>query len=248
MRIAIISDVHANVVALEAALKAINTQGYDLLFHLGDSIDLGPYPAETVQLLLQIPRATYIMGDHDMFFMNNLEGFTPKVLGEEEHYRWSHAQLTPKLREEIGKWSFIQRHTFEGLRISFAHYGLTSNEKDFLPLIYEPRVADMDQLFATDDTDLFLFGHVHKIINAFGAKHYLNPGSIGVNNYGHIPFILLDIQSGGTYEVRQFQVAYDMAPVIRAFKDRNVPNYEQIVKIFYYKSSSSLPSTDLMSL
>ena len=64
-------------------------------------------------------------------------------------------------------------------------------------------------------------------------KFFLNPGSVGVNNRGHVPFILLDIQRDDSYEVQQYQVPYDKSPVLSAFEERKVPNREQIISIFY---------------
>ena len=46
MRIAVITDVHANLPALEAAVGAIHACGCDAIVHTGDAIAIGPYPAE----------------------------------------------------------------------------------------------------------------------------------------------------------------------------------------------------------
>jgi len=52
MKIVVITDTHANLPALEALLKAVRTEGYDAIFHTGDAIAIGPYPAECLDLLL----------------------------------------------------------------------------------------------------------------------------------------------------------------------------------------------------
>jgi protein phosphatase len=52
MKIAVMTDVHANLPALAAALDAIRREGCEALFHTGDAIGIGPYPAECLDLLL----------------------------------------------------------------------------------------------------------------------------------------------------------------------------------------------------
>lgn len=51
MRIALISDIHANLPALEAVLDAPAARAADALFHLGDLVGYAPWPNETVALI-----------------------------------------------------------------------------------------------------------------------------------------------------------------------------------------------------
>ncbi len=55
MKIAVLTDVHGNLPALQAALRGIRREGCDAIFHTGDSIGIGPYPAECLELLLNTP-------------------------------------------------------------------------------------------------------------------------------------------------------------------------------------------------
>jgi predicted phosphodiesterase len=54
MRIAVISDIHGNAYALDAALADMASQGVDQIVCLGDAIQWGPQPAETVQRLREL--------------------------------------------------------------------------------------------------------------------------------------------------------------------------------------------------
>ena len=71
-RIVIISDVHANLPALEAALATIDAAGYDAIYHLGDAITIGPFPAECLDLLLDTSHMRFLMGNHDAWFAHGL--------------------------------------------------------------------------------------------------------------------------------------------------------------------------------
>jgi len=64
MRIALISDIHGNLPALEAVLEDIRTQGVDQIISLGDTATIGPHPKETLDHL-QALNCVCIMGNHD---------------------------------------------------------------------------------------------------------------------------------------------------------------------------------------
>ena len=101
MKIVVIADVHANLPALKAVLNTICEEGYDAVFHVGDAIGIGPYPAETLDLLLNTSNAHLIMGNHDDWFINGLPEPQPEWMsdGEVEHQHWTHAQVDPQLKQ-----------------------------------------------------------------------------------------------------------------------------------------------------
>src|SRR5438270_14054285 len=72
MKIAVITDAHANLPALRAALEAIRAEGCDAIFHTGDAIGIGPFPAETLELLLGTPHMQCVTGNHDAWFVEGL--------------------------------------------------------------------------------------------------------------------------------------------------------------------------------
>ena len=83
MRIAVITDAHANLPALKAALESIRAEGYDALFHTGNAITIGPYPAECLELLLNTPNTHFVMRNYESYSENNLlrtAGILPALL------------------------------------------------------------------------------------------------------------------------------------------------------------------------
>ncbi len=77
MQVALLSDIHANLVALEAVLAALGQQ-VDGLWVTGDTVGYGPDPADTLALLRE-RRATLIAGNHDRAVATGtgLEDFNP---------------------------------------------------------------------------------------------------------------------------------------------------------------------------
>lgn len=65
MRILVISDIHANYVALKAVLESATKEGYEAVFCLGDIVGYGPMPDECVSLIRKIPNLSCVMGNHD---------------------------------------------------------------------------------------------------------------------------------------------------------------------------------------
>ena len=64
MRLAILSDIHGNVVALEAVLADLDSRGADILLNLGDCATGPLWPRETMELLGSLALPT-VRGNHD---------------------------------------------------------------------------------------------------------------------------------------------------------------------------------------
>ena len=95
MRIALISDIHGNLVALEAALADIQRRGAERIICLGDVAAGGPQPREVIQRLhdLAIP---VVMGNTDQWLLNPVPIDADSEEKEQEAARdqWAAAQLT----------------------------------------------------------------------------------------------------------------------------------------------------------
>ena len=65
MKVAVLTDVHANLPALEAAFEQLERVGYDVAVHLGDAVGIGPFPVECVDLLHSMPNMRFVRGNHD---------------------------------------------------------------------------------------------------------------------------------------------------------------------------------------
>jgi hypothetical protein len=105
-RIAVFTDVHANLPALDAALAEIDRLGVDATYHTGDAIGIGPFPAECLDRLLSRPSTQFLMGNHDAWFAfglpdESLPGMPPD---EREHQLWVHEQLDPALKPVVAVW------------------------------------------------------------------------------------------------------------------------------------------------
>src|SRR4026208_75405 len=108
MQIAIISDIHGNNVAFEAALNDIKKQNIDQIVCLGDAIQGGPQPAEVVQNLRALG-CPVVMGNADAWLLSGTEtgdeGIPPERLKKMGEIRlWSLSQLTEDDRTFISSF------------------------------------------------------------------------------------------------------------------------------------------------
>ena len=70
MRVLIISDIHANLTALEAVLEHANDR--DAVWCLGDLVGYGPDPNECIELVAGFPNSICLIGNHDQAVMGEI--------------------------------------------------------------------------------------------------------------------------------------------------------------------------------
>ncbi len=237
-KIAVITDTHATLPALEAALQAIAAEGCDAIYHTGDAISVCPYPAEVMDRLLTTPNLHLIMGNHDEWFAFGLPEPQPAWMsdGAVHHLRWVHAQLDPALRPIVAEWPYAITERIHGLKLLFTHYGLNDAGTEFQPIVSDPAPADLDRLFARERTDLVFYGHYHPPSDLQGTARYVNIGSLGCNDHPTARFALLSVHSDGTYHLEQRVLPYDQSDLFRQFVERDVAEREFICRAFFGQS------------
>jgi len=225
------TDVHANLPALLAALKAIRAEGYDILVHTGDAIALGPYPSECLELLFDTPRIRFVMGNNDAYFVNGLPKPQQSSTSNEnvQHQLWTHAQLDPALRQTMAQWPYIIDLENSGTRATFVHYALDASGRDFVPFI-EPTIADMDTAFSSVNSSVVFFGHDHSPRDLQGRMRYVNPGSLGLCKEPVARYCSVELSPTG-FTLRHSAVEYDRAGLFRAYAERHVPARQTIQKV-----------------
>lgn len=99
MRVLVFSDIHANLVALEAVLADAEGQ-YDAAWFLGDLVGYGPDPNECTKLVRSIPKLTAIIGNHDVAALNQIDINTFNV-DAQRAIRWTQETLTAETAEYL---------------------------------------------------------------------------------------------------------------------------------------------------
>ena len=234
MKIAVITDAHGNLPALQAALQAISSEGVDQIFHTGDAIGIGPFPAETLDLLLNTPGMRFVMGDFDAYFVDGLPDICPAEMNQEtfEHQQWTNAMLDPTLRETLAAWPYVIEGEIEDIPLVFVHYGLDEQGRGFRPVVQEPTGDDLDKLFERHESMFVFYGHVPEKSAVQGRALYINPGSLGCQSSATANYSIIDVR-GGNLVIDHHQVMYDDSSLYEAFEKRAVPGRVPFYQVFF---------------
>ncbi len=226
------TDVHANLPALRAALRDIEGHGCDLIYHTGDAIGIGPYPAECLDLLLTTKRMRCVLRNHDAWFAFGLPDALQYSAEALIHERWVHEQIDPTLRAAVATWPTVCEEMPDGVGVTFLHYTPTDATGTFAPIVLNPGPKDLDLLFASYAARLVFYGHHHPFSDLTGRARYVNPGSLGCHTAPLARYALLETQPDGDYVLTHHAVPYDATPLFAEMERRRVPGRDSIRQVF----------------
>ncbi len=181
MRIALISDIHGNLFALEAVLREVRDARVDLVVVGGDVLP-GPMPRETLACLmaLEIP-VRFIHGNGDRVVAAHLTGGdiseVPEALQEAIH--WTAEQLDANQRQYIAHWPPTYELDIDELgHTLFCHATPRSDTECFTRLTAEERLIPV---FGSVNASLVVCGHTHmQFDRTIAGRRVVNAGSVGM--------------------------------------------------------------------
>jgi predicted phosphodiesterase len=230
MRVAVLSDIHSNLVALDAVLAHAGT--VDGVWQLGDVVGYGPDPDGVVARLIEIG-AVGVRGNHDAAALGGreIEWFNPEARAAAE---WTRDTIDATTRAWLS--ALPERHMIE--RISLVHGSPRDPIREY---VSSPGIA-LENL-AVLETDVGLHGHTHVPV-AFclgpadrlavvwpargeslaidGRRALINPGSVGQPRDGDpdASYLLLDPDAA---TVTWHRVPYDIPAVQAAIRAAGLP-------------------------
>ena len=232
----VITDVHTNLPALDAALAALEDAGCDEIVHLGDTVGIGPHPRECLERLQTLPNARFVMGNHDDWLAHGLPHPRPEWMtpGEYVHQQWTHAQVPDDLREWVATWPWgIDIELGSGPRVHCCHYARPASGEGFASVVWNPVPADLDRLFGEVSADVVFYGHHHPRSDLQGIRRYVNPGALGCHTVPEARYAIVTLRDGEQPAVIFGAAPYDWTPVFAAFESRSVPARDVIRRIFF---------------
>ncbi len=217
MRVAVLSDIHSNHLALKTCLDHAQTQGVDAYLFLGDYVGELAYPQKTMELLHSFT------AQHDCRF----------IRGNREAY-WNDY-------EARGKTGWKEFDTTTGC-LYYGYHHLTQKDLAFfrtLPHTTDVRFPDLptltlchgsprkineqlwpdaentNEVLSSLQCNYLLCGHTHEQYKAqYGSKTLLNPGSVGMtHSSGKAQYMLLD-EADHKWHETFVSLAYDVEAVI----------------------------------
>ncbi len=178
MRIALISDIHANEVALQAVLDDIEKIGVDQLVCLGDVATLGPAPGAVLQTLQGLG-CPCIMGNHDEFLLNPplIHTYTtsPKVLAAVD---WCRSQLSGEALDFLHTFQPHLTIPLEGQATLLLFHGSPQSHMDNILSTTSPEA--LDEWLGGRQAAVMAGGHTHiQMLRQHRGTLLVNPGSVG---------------------------------------------------------------------
>lgn len=226
MRIALFSDVHANLPALEAVLDHIHEQSFDRVYCLGDLVGYAPFPNEVVERI-QRERIPTIMGNYDdgVGFERDDCGCAYREADEKQRgdrsLAWTKAHTTSVTKEFLRSLQAQIRFEADGRRVLLVH----GSPRKINEYLFEDRpVSSFQRLAASSDADVIAYGHTHKpYVKVVENVLFLNVGSVGKPKDGdwRACYAVFDT---ATLDVQFVRVAYDIATVTDAIRESDLPD------------------------
>jgi predicted phosphodiesterase len=252
MRIAIFSDVHGNLTALEAVLKDMDEQeAFDTVFFAGDLCYLGPRPAECVALLKSREHISSVYGNTDQW----IDG--PPLLSDdiEEEARkriqrihdiasWTAEKLPPMERAWLRELPF-HRRVSPTVNPRDDLFIVHANPKDVNQLIFpgvrrqkeiwgEQRQSDHELSDLLEDlvADTVAFGHLHiPFIRRWNDIQLVNVSSVSAAGDGdrRAKYAILE-WDGEEWNASHRYVDWDVEEEIEAYRREMPPGWEEAVE------------------
>ena len=229
MRIAVLSDIHSNLVALDAILA--HAGAVDGVWHLGDVVGYGPDPDGVVARLAEVG-ARGVRGNHDAAALGGpeIEWFNPEARAAVE---WTRDTISPSTRA----WLTALPERREVGDVSLVHGSPRDPLREYITSVAVAR-ANLAHL----DTPHALHGHTHvpvafteddgrmdvvaplseSSLSLAGRRALLNPGSVGQPRDGdpRASYLVLDPEAA---TVTWHRVPYDVETVQAAIRAAGLP-------------------------
>ncbi|AEF95813.1 metallophosphoesterase family protein [Methanotorris igneus] len=231
MKLAILSDIHSNLEALEAVLNDIDKHDIDRVFCLGDIVGYGANPNECIEIIKKFPT---VAGNHDygvigkeMISFFNTFGqiaiiYTKEVLKEEN-------------AEYLKKLPLIIEEKIDGKKVIFSH--ACPQNPDSWEYLFPDYVPD----YVFSYEDVVFVGHSHipfvysknrgcvlthegKIELNENDKYVINPGSVGQPRDGvnRASYAIFDTDE---YSVEIKRIPYDIIKAANKILNVGLPEY-----------------------
>lgn len=247
MKIALLSDIHGNSVALDAVLNDIARQGgVDGYWILGDIVAIGHDPVGTLERLVRLPNARFIRGNTDRYIFAEDRPFPSMAEVEAD------TKLMPILVEVAGSLAWTQGALNangwldwlaqlplememilpDGTRFLGVHATPGCDAGDGI----SPWMSDGEIVLALQGckADLICVGHTHYPVNRRVDKwHVVNLGSLSnpqmTGSDLCASYVILTADEAG-YLVEHRRVAYDIDAVIEALQKQRHPGRAYIIR------------------
>lgn len=236
MKIALISDIHANLPALEAVLDDVAAQSVDATYHIGDLVGYAPWPDETVALI-RARGIAGVAGNYDSTVATHYKHCGCKYEDPKQEelshlsYAWTLEHSSDETKHALGELPFrldvrLAGGHQSGPSLILVHGTPTLNTVYWTEDRPDSFCTKMAQLAGASAGDIIAFGHTHKPWHrTIEGVHFVNTGSVGRPKDGdwRAGYVVLE-QQGSSVGVEFRRVEYDVERAAKAIEESTLPS------------------------
>jgi putative phosphoesterase len=239
MRIAVFTDVHGNILAMEAIMKGIKDQGVDKVAFLGDIMMTGPRPQEVFDALSAMNPDIWIRGNTDDWFSEINEDFVPKNEKEiriKGNVLWAKPRIKAGVMDVLSQKPISTDCTFENVDITFCH----GSPGDYYQGIkYDMDKDELEEIYAGTKSRIIVCGHTHIRLNMryrdltvqnFGPVSIPLDGSFRDARYG-----IIQISSSGEAAFINRECPFDLDAYFKDMEQLGYPEVDAIKGNYNYR-------------
>lgn len=230
-KIAIISDIHGNLTALEAVLEDIARREVDAIYCLGDLIGKGPRGAACIALVKQHCDKV-IRGNWDVFIHNEIE---------DDHIKWVQSCLSEEDYSYLASLPFFIEFELNGNLVRCFHASPRSEFERIAPE-YHSKEACLSLFENSKETnsehsertpDIVFYGDIHMtLLRSYDTKILCNVGSVGLDLVD-ATYVILD-GSHGVNSIQFVRVPYDREAELASAKELGMVGYDAYFEEIMY--------------
>ncbi|SEP67856.1 phosphoesterase, MJ0936 family [Virgibacillus subterraneus] len=232
MKLAFISDIHGNALALDAVLKDIEQKEIDKIFVLGDLCFRGPEPKRSLELVKSL-NTDVIKGNADEWVVRGVQNDEVpeqafEIMNKERD--WTYSKLSSNSIDYLSQLPTELNLEYSNFKIHAFHATPLS-----LFDVVQPHEHDdsVEEKLMQRDADLYIYGHIHKAyIRYINGKCIVNTGSVGLpfDGLNMASYVVVDVENE-SFQVSIVRVKYNEHDVIGQFKNTYYPNINTMEKI-----------------
>lgn len=225
-RVAVVSDIHGNLVGLDACLADLVSQGgADAIVAAGDLCLDGPRPKKVLQRLEELG-AQCVRGNTDrMLSETNVEGASS---AESAQLAWTRKQLGEKWLTWMRELPFALRIGDPENELLVVHANPTNDDEHIWPDADEATLA---RLIGDERATVIAFGHLHlPYVRYWRSKMLVNVASAGLPKDGDARacYALFTERESG-WEVKHRRVPFDVKKVATQLADSGIPDSAELI-------------------
>jgi putative phosphoesterase len=221
MKIAVISDIHANVYALINLLEDIDAEKVDTIICLGDLVGYGPHPNEVISMIRR-RHILCIKGNYDSSVVDNEYSYIRETRINSFSLPWTARELREENRLFLENLPSTFTLNIANKKLLFVH-GSPDKINEYLLKDEDNTLEVMNSI----SEDVLICAHTHiPGMKEFGNKVYINCGSVGKPNIGrpNSTYCILNINKEDGMKVQIKEIQY---PYKRIIKDMTMLDFPQ---------------------